>query len=650
MLCAMTLISLEGGSKGFNDRSLFTNAQFELGEGERIGLVGRNGCGKSSLLKILAGAEVPDEGVVTVKKGHRVGYLEQEPALDPTRRVREVVRDGLIGRSETLAAIEVVHTKMATADGDALDRLMTRLDQLEHELEARGGHDVEHRIEATLDALDLRDPQALTGSLSGGERRRVALCQLLVGRPDVLLLDEPTNHLDAFVTDWLEDWFLETKCPLVIVTHDRYLLERVVDRIVEIDGGALHNYAGGYSDYLEGRADRLSAEGRLESTRLTLLRRETAWIRRGPPARTTKSKARIQRYDDLVDKAPDISPENLEFLIPPGPRLGTRVVTMKGIAKSYGEREIIRSLDLEMTPGMRLGVIGPNGAGKSTFMKMVTGDLEPDSGSREIGETVRFMGIDQERVDIDPNATVIENVAGNQDVVRVGDRTVRIESFLEKFGFDARMRLSLVKTLSGGERNRVLLAKLLLADGNMLILDEPTNDLDLATLRALEEALTVFPGAAIVVSHDRWFLDRVATHILYVDGKGGTYLHHGDVADLIKRIAAEREADRLAEVRQRRGGGKGGGKAAELAAAPAAQPKKSRLTPWQEKELGKIEGKIAAQEKAIAELDVKLASGDLYKIGTDPSVAKGLQKDRETAQETLDATYARWEELEALRG
>lgn len=647
MLSGMTLISLEGGSKGFNDRTLFSNAQFELGEGERIGLVGRNGCGKSSLLKILAGVEPPDEGTVTVKKAHRVGYLEQEPALDPTRRIREVVRDGLVGRTETLAAIDDVHTKMGTADGDELERLMARLERLDHELEARGGHDVEHRIEATLDALDIRNPEALAGSLSGGERRRVALCQLLVGRPDVLLLDEPTNHLDAFVTDWLEDWFLETKCPLVLVTHDRYLLERVVDRIVEIDGGDLHNYAGGYSDYLEGRAERLSAEGRLEATRMTLLRRETAWIRRGPPARTTKSKARIQRYDNLVDAAPDIAPANLEFLIPPGPRLGTRVVTMKGIAKSYGERDIIRSLDLEVTPGMRLGVIGPNGAGKSTFIKMVTGNLEPDSGEREIGETVRFMGIDQERVDIDPSSTVMENVAGNQDVVRVGDRTVRIESFLDKFGFDARMRTSLVKTLSGGERNRVLLAKLLLADGNVLVLDEPTNDLDLATLRALEEALSIFPGAAIIVSHDRWFLDRVATHILYVDGKGGTHLHHGDVADLIKRIAAEREQDRLAEVRRRKGGDKKDAPAAEVPAGKAA--KKARLSPWQEKELAGIEGKIAEQEKAIAELDAKLASGDLYKVGTDPSVAKGLQKDRETAQTTLDTTYARWEELEALR-
>jgi ATP-binding cassette subfamily F protein uup len=648
MLSGMTLLSLEGGSKGFNDRTLFTGAQFELADGERIGLVGRNGCGKSSLLKILAGAEVPDEGVVTLKKGHRVGYLQQEPALDPTRRIREVVRDGLVGRNETLAAIDDVHTKMATAEGDALERLMNRLEQLDRDLEAQGGHDVEHRIEATLDALDIRDPGALAGSLSGGERRRVALCQLLVGRPDVLLLDEPTNHLDAFVTDWLEDWFLETKSPLVLVTHDRYLLERVVDRIVEIDGGKLHSYAGGYSDYLEGRAERIAAENRLEATRLTLLKRETAWIRRGPPARTTKSKARIQRYDDLVDAAPDIAPANLEFMIPPGPRLGTRVVTLEGITKSYGERTIIESLNLEMTPGMRLGVIGPNGAGKSTFIKMVTGKLKPDGGTLEIGETVQFMGIDQERVEIDPDATVMENVAGNQDVVRVGEKTVRIESFLDKFGFDARMRTSPVKTLSGGERNRILLAKLLLADGNVLVLDEPTNDLDLATLRALEEALSIFPGAALVVSHDRWFLDRIATHILYVDGKGGTHLHHGDVADLIKRIAKEREEDRLAETRRRKGGAAGKAAAESPAPAPKAK-KKSRLTPWQEKELGAIEGKIAEEEKAVADLDAQLASGDLYKPGGDPALAKALQKDRDAAQAALDATYARWEELEALR-
>ena len=312
----MTLLRLEGATKGFNDRSLFRNVDFELGDAERVGLVGRNGSGKSSLLKILAGVEPPDEGERTVSRGRRIGYLEQEPELDPAASARDIVRGGIEGRDEVLASIAKLHVTLETAEGDAMQRALERLETLERELEALGGHDVEHLIEGTLDSLDVPDPDALTGSMSGGERRRVALARLLVSRPDALLLDEPTNHLDAFVTDWLEDWFLETRTPLVLVTHDRYLLERVVDRIVEIDGGRLHEYAGGYSDYLEGRAARMVAEENAEAARLTLLRRETAWIRRGPPARTTKSKARIKAYDDLVEAAPEVAPRDLELAIP----------------------------------------------------------------------------------------------------------------------------------------------------------------------------------------------------------------------------------------------------------------------------------------------------------------------------------------------
>jgi len=640
----MTLIGLEGGTKGFNDRTLFENISFELADGERVGLVGRNGTGKSSLLRILAKVDLPDEGVVTIRAGRRIGFLEQEPELDLSLTAREVVREGLTGRAEVLAALDRVHVEMESAEGERLERLMNRLESLEHDLDQVGGHDVEHRIEEALTSLDVPDPDGVCGSFSGGERRRVALAQLLVGRPDVLLLDEPTNHLDAFVTDWLEDWFLETRTPLILVTHDRYLLERVCDRIVELDRGKLWSYNGGYSDFLEGRAARLIAEGNAESARLSVLRRETAWIRRGPPARTTKSKARIQRYDDLVDAAPELTRADLVFQLPPGPRLGARVVTLKGITKSYGDRTILAPFDLELQPGMRLGVIGPNGAGKSTFLRMLLGTEEPDAGTRSVGETVSFMGVDQDRSELDLEQSVAENVAGRSEVVRVGDRTVRVESFLDKFGFDARMRTSLVRTLSGGERARVLLARLLLAGGNVLVLDEPTNDLDLATLRSLEEALTLFPGAVVVVSHDRWFLDRVATHLLYVDGKGGTRFHHGDLGGFLKQINAEREAARLAEQRARRKGSKA------TSDASAVPPKPKQLTPWEQRELGKLEGKIASAEESISKLDDQLGSADLYAPGADPQRSKTLQTNRQAAQASLDELYTRWEALEALRG
>ncbi len=637
----MSLLTVEKLVKGFNERVLLRGVSLAIGEGERVGLLGPNGCGKTTLLKILAGVEPFDGGTRTLRRDVRLGYLEQEPALDGARTAREVVHGGIAGREQVLAQVERVHRELETAREDELERILSRQARLELELERLGGHDVEHRVESTLHSLGLENPDALCGPMSGGERRRVALARLLVSAPDLLLLDEPTNHLDALVTEWLEDWFLDTRTPLLMVTHDRYFLDRVVDRIVELDRGELYEYVGGYGEYLEARAARLTSERNAESARQLLVRRETVWMRRGAPARTTKAKARIRRYGDLLDAAPEELAGELELEIPPGPRLGSRVIEAKGLSKRFGARVIVPPLDLEIGPKTRLGVVGPNGAGKTTLLKLILGELAPDSGTLSLGETVRFARIDQLRTDLDPENTVIEEIAGKSEVVMVGDRAIRVESFLERFLFPGPMKFARVAQLSGGERNRILLAKLLCAGGNVLVLDEPTNDLDLPTLRALEEALLAFPGAVIVVSHDRWFLDRVATHILYFDGHGGMRLHTGDLSSLFEKLAAERAASSAAAP-----------KAARQVPAPSATDdkatKRKRITPWQQKELDELPEKIGALEKELGELDTRLSEPALY---SGPKAELERVKARRAEVDALNAKlYARWEELEALRG
>ena len=411
-----------------------------------------------------------------------------------------------------------------------------------------------------------------------------------------------------------------------------------MDRIVELDRSKLVFYSGGYHDYLEARAERMASERKTESARLNLLRRETAWMRRGAPARTTKAKARVQRYADLSDAAPAELPVELVYEIPPGPRLGSRVITVKGITKSYGGKLVVPPLDLELGPGTRLGVVGPNGAGKTTLLRMLFGQLEPDAGTRSVGETVQFMGIDQLRDDLDPDLTVTETLVGRGAVVQVGERSVRVESFLDKWGFPARAHHTPVGKLSGGERARLLLARLMSAGGNVLFLDEPTNDLDLPTLRALEEALMEFPGSLVVVSHDRWFLDRVATLILYLDGEGGARVHHGDLSSLLEELAAERRA----ATRPKAAAPK---PTAKQSREPEARAK--RISPWEQQELEQVEARIGELETQIGALDERLADPELY---NEPRArAEELQASRAELDGELATLYGRWEELEALR-
>ena len=634
----MTLLSLENVRRTLDDRVLLAGVSLAIGEGERVGLLGRNGAGKSTLLRICAGVEEPDEGQRVVRRGARIGWLEQDPVLAPEVSAREIVRAGLGERAAVLADLERVHAALASASEERLGSLLAEEARLGEALERLGGHDVEHRIEATLHALGIERFDARCGTLSGGERRRVALARLLLGDPDLLLLDEPTNHLDAFVTDWLEDWFLETRKPLLLVTHDRYFLDRVVDRIVELDRGELTAYEGGYGEYLEARAERLESERRAESSRQNLLRRETEWMRRGPPARTTKAKARIRRYHGLVDAAPQPPPRDLELFLPPGPRLGARVLALSGVSKRFGEQLVLPRLDLELAAGERLGIVGPNGAGKTTLLRVLLGTLQPDTGARECGETVRFTVIDQARAALDPAQTVGELLAGRGDMVKVGKHAVRVESFLERAGFPPGTRTTLVGELSGGEQNRLLLSQRLAAAGNVLVLDEPTNDLDLATLRALEEALVAFEGSVVVVSHDRWFLDRVATRVLLLDGHGGARLFHTDVSSVLAELARERRARAAARTERR---------AANDARPAAPPPRPRRITPWQERELAELEAAIPEVEAKLAALDAQLADPSLY---AGPGEAVQAVVDERTGLEAeLARLYARWEELESLR-
>lgn len=641
----MAFVTLKDISLKLGDRQLLDSISLVVDEGHRIGLLGANGCGKSTLLRILAADLEADSGERTERRGLRLGYLPQEPDLPADAHVHAAVLAGLEGRAEVLAELEAVHTAMADDPSAAqLDKLLNQQQRLDEQLEQLGGHDIDHRASALLDSLGVPDHQAICGELSGGERRRVAMARLLLSGPELLLLDEPTNHLDAEVTEWLEGYLLDAGIPLVLVTHDRYFLDRLCNRIVEFDRSKLHEYEGGYSTYLVKRAERLEADAKTESARMNTLRRETEWIKRGPPARTTKSKARIGRHQALVDSAPPPTSADLEFMIPEGPRLGDYVLRIQDVSKTFGDRTVIEPFSFELGPGQRLGIVGKNGAGKTTLLRMIMGQLDSDTGSVGIGPTVKFAGIDQKRSDLDESKTVIEEVANGNDYVFVGGRSQRIETFLEQFLFPGDMKHARINALSGGERNRVLIAKLLCAGGNVLVLDEPTNDLDLVSLRALEDALLAFPGAAIVVSHDRWFLDRIATRVVHMDGSGHARVHEGDLSLLLERLKQE-QAERAAQASAANQRAKAKAKEAAGVAVTASKPKK--LSSRDQKELAGLPKKIEEAEAELAEVDADLGNPSLY----EPENAQRfdeLTKRRKALPDELAALYARWEELEAI--
>ena len=641
----MALLTLKDVHVTIGDRHLLQGVSLVVGEGERIGLLGANGCGKSTMLRILAGDLVADSGDRALRRELRLGYLPQEPILPADATVHEMVVRGIAGRDEVLRAIDKVHADLGTdLAPDRLERLLREQERLELRLEQLGGHDIDHRADAILQALGMARVDAKCGSLSGGEKRRTALARLLLSGPELLLLDEPTNHLDAQVTDWLESFLLDSAVPLVLVTHDRYFLDRLCTRIVEFDHGKLFEYDGGYRSYLVQRAERLEAEAAQESARLNTLRRETEWVKRGPPARTTKAKARIDRHSALVAAAPAPEASELEFRIPEGPRLGDFVLRLRALGKSYGERTILKPFDLDLGPGQRLGIVGKNGVGKTTLLKLCLGQLQADKGTVAIGPTVKYAGIDQTRSDLAPDKTVLEEVAGGNDYVVVGGRAQRVETFLEQFLFPGAMKFARIGSLSGGERNRVLLAKLLCVGGNVLVLDEPTNDLDLASLRALEDALLAFPGASIVVSHDRWFLDRIATRIVHLDGSGDVRVHQGDLSLLLERLAAEAAAVAAAKSKAE-AAAKQKAQAAAAAAAGGSKPKK--LSSREQQELAELPAKIEVAERELAAVDKGLQDPAVYTAAGRARYDE-LTKQRQVLPPRIATLYARWEELEAI--
>jgi len=628
----MSILALHNVTRTYDSRVVLAGASFGLGANERVGLVGPNGEGKSTLLRLLAGVETPDEGKRIAAVGVRIGFFTQEPKLDASLRVRDAVRAGLGDREALSARLHELHLQMARPgqSADSLSDLIEIQSHLETRLAAMGGHNVEYRVEEVMAHLGLHEPDALCGSLSGGEARRVSLAALLLGEPDVLLLDEPTNHLDVVAIEWLESYLLAGRMPLIMVTHDRYFLDRVVHRIVEIDRGKLYSTNGGYREFLAQQETRLTAETNTEQNRLATIRRETAWIRRGAHGRTTKEKARVERYRELTGQADLETRPVLELEIPPGPRLGGKLISARGISKRYGGRPVLRDVHVEITAGMRLGIVGANGTGKTTLLRILTGQLAPDSGSVEIGETVKVASIDQSRSVLDDSRSVLEEVATEHDtIISVAGREQRVAPFLDQFLFPGERKHTLIRSLSGGERNRVLLAKLLLTGGNVLALDEPTNDLDLPTLRALEEALCAFPGIVLVVSHDRYFLDRVCTRILYLDGTGQSRFHEGDIHEL------------LAELRQDAEPGP-----APQKPRPADDARRARKKA--ENELKNLPGRIETLDAELAGLDAKLADGGLYLTIDGKKQAQVLAARRETASAELAALYTRWQELEAI--
>ena len=625
------VLSAQSVVKSFGAQPILDDISLSVHEGERIGLIGRNGCGKSTLLKILAGDLLPDQGLVTRQKGLRVALLDQDSVADSSKTVQDALDDACGDLRAMLDEHEVLSLRLAEGeDGTALHQ---RIEALDHDLQVRDGWNYEHEIDRLCMALAIADRDAPLDSLSGGELRRVGLAAVLAGKPDVLLLDEPTNHIDAKSAEWIESFLSQYQGSCVLVTHDRYFLELVVRRIVEIDGMRLYSFPGNYMQFLEHKARLQEAEAKAERSRQGTLRRELAWLRQGPKARTTKQKARIKRYGVLESEAgPEIS-EDVSFEIPSPARLGKRILDVEDLSYRLGDRTLFKNLSLILQKHMRLGIVGPNGCGKTTLLRVLMGLEPPSEGTVRLGDSTEFLYIDQLHEEIDPDQSVLDYVSGGANYWEVNGRRMYVPAYLERLLFDMDSVRSPVGNLSGGERNRIQLAKKLLQGGNILVLDEPTNDLDLPTLRVLEDAVGAFEGCAIIVSHDRYFLNRLCTHLIVFEEDGTLYSSAGNYEDyLLHRSRNEGPTSPPKSTAKRQ-------------ARPAETvPEGRRLSYTEKRELADIEAAIENAEQDVVRLERKVSEPGFYQSGHE--LVNSVLQELEEAKRQAESLYARWEDLD----
>ncbi|MDX1953557.1 MAG: ABC-F family ATP-binding cassette domain-containing protein [Verrucomicrobiota bacterium] len=618
---ASSIIAARDISLRYNDEIIFDSASFAVAEGERIGMVGRNGSGKSTFLKILVGEKEPDKGEVIRRRDLVIGYLPQDFQLDEKKTVFENIRGGadhvlgLIHEFEHLPADSAKHN------------------ELEERILSLEGWTLEQRIATAMDHLNVPAGERMIKGLSGGEKRRVAMCRAIISRPDLLILDEPTNHLDPESIEWLEEYLREFKASFVMVTHDRYFLDRVTSSIVEVAQGRFFSYTGNYSDYLAAKAEREATEQLVERKRQSFLRRELEWVRRGPKAQTSKSKARLDQYYEIAEKDAPVVESNVEMILPPAQPLGNRVVDLINVGMDVGGRPLFRGITLNFEAGMRVGVAGRNGVGKTTLLKIVLGQIEPVEGSVKTGTLTKFNYVDQSRLQLNEEKTVLEEIYDGTEFVIFGNGKLSLRAYLKRFLFTDDRLSTKVKYLSGGERSRLLLARILKNGGNFLILDEPTNDLDLNTLRVLEEALIEFAGVVLVVSHDRYFLNRVCNGMLVFEPQGRVSYSAGNYDYYIEKQQRQ-NAPIFPEM-----------VSAVVTAKPAAS--KARKLSWKEqRELEGMEAEIGAAEAEIARLEQVFAEPDFHRRHGSQTVE--LNSQLEKARERAQQLYARWEELEAI--